>query len=163
MIVCYLSAQAQCYQLKRLLCFMWCLIVHPLKVERKLWPIWTHYLCTCSHSYTHTHTKNTLCPAKQTDLISQVHLLLWRVRSQYKPVQSDDLIGQPACRYPHTVQFQASDNGLNPQRKVCSKNITVANLGKVKKVKCTFVQALRICTGRTAHRGSGGTAVLYRH
>ena len=31
------------------------------------------------------------------------------------------------------------------------------------KVKCTLVQALRLCTGRTAHRGSRGIAVLYRH
>ena len=34
--------------------------------------------------------------------------------------------------------------------------------GKVK-VKCTLVQALRLCTGGTAHRGSRGIAVLYRH
>ena len=32
-----------------------------------------------------------------------------------------------------------------------------------KKVKCTLVQALRLCTGRTVHRGSRGIAVLYRH
>ena len=32
-----------------------------------------------------------------------------------------------------------------------------------KRVNCTLVQALRICTGRTAHRGSRGIAVLYRH
>jgi hypothetical protein len=29
------------------------------------------------------------------------------------------------------------------------------------KVKCTLVQALRICTGRTAHRGSRGTALPF--
>jgi hypothetical protein len=29
-----------------------------------------------------------------------------------------------------------------------------------KMVKCTLVQALRLCTGRTAHRGSRGTALL---
>jgi len=28
-------------------------------------------------------------------------------------------------------------------------------------VKCTLVQALRLCTGRTAHRGSGGIALLF--
>jgi hypothetical protein len=28
-------------------------------------------------------------------------------------------------------------------------------------VKCTLVQALRLCTGRTAHRGSRGRAVLF--
>jgi hypothetical protein len=31
------------------------------------------------------------------------------------------------------------------------------------KVKCTLVQALRLYTGRTAHRGSRGIALLYRH
>jgi hypothetical protein len=30
-----------------------------------------------------------------------------------------------------------------------------------KKVKCTLVQALRLCTGRTAHRGSRGVALLF--
>jgi len=37
-----------------------------------------------------------------------------------------------------------------------------SELGKVK-VKCTLVQALRLCTGLTTHRGSRGIAVLYRH
>jgi hypothetical protein len=32
---------------------------------------------------------------------------------------------------------------------------------KKKKVKFTLVQALRLCTGRTAHRGSRGTALLF--
>ena len=31
----------------------------------------------------------------------------------------------------------------------------------VKKLKCTLVQALRLCTGRTAHRGSRGIALLF--
>ena len=29
------------------------------------------------------------------------------------------------------------------------------------KVKCTLVQALRLCTGRTAHKGSRGVALLF--
>jgi len=29
------------------------------------------------------------------------------------------------------------------------------------KVKCTLVQALRLCTGRTAHRGTRGIALLF--
>ena len=29
----------------------------------------------------------------------------------------------------------------------------------VRKVKCTLVQALKLCTGRTAHRGSRGVAL----
>ena len=29
------------------------------------------------------------------------------------------------------------------------------------KVKCTLVQALRLCTGRMAHRGSRGIALLF--
>jgi hypothetical protein len=31
---------------------------------------------------------------------------------------------------------------------------------KVKKVKCTVVQAMRLCTGHMAHRGSRGIALL---
>jgi hypothetical protein len=31
------------------------------------------------------------------------------------------------------------------------------------KVKCTVVQALRLCTGRATHRGSRVIALLYRH
>ena len=31
----------------------------------------------------------------------------------------------------------------------------------VKKVKCTLLQALRLCTGRQAHRGSRGIALLF--
>jgi len=30
------------------------------------------------------------------------------------------------------------------------------------KVKCTLVEALRLCTGRTAHRGNRGIALLFR-
>jgi hypothetical protein len=30
-------------------------------------------------------------------------------------------------------------------------------------VSAPLVQALRLCTGRTAHRGSRGIALLYRH
>ena len=38
--------------------------------------------------------------------------------------------------------------------------LRVQRLGKVK-VKCTLVQALRLCTGRTAHRGSRGIALHF--
>ena len=34
-------------------------------------------------------------------------------------------------------------------------------LGVKLKVKCTIVQALRLCTSRTAHRGSRGIALLF--
>jgi hypothetical protein len=32
-----------------------------------------------------------------------------------------------------------------------------------KEIKCTHLQALGLCTGRTAHRVSKGIALLYRH
>jgi hypothetical protein len=43
---------------------------------------------------------------------------------------------------------------------VSQKQLTVET-GMVKKVKCTLVQALRFCTGRTDHSGSRGIALLY--
>ena len=43
----------------------------------------------------------------------------------------------------------------------CARNFYEPNnLVKVK-VKCTLVQALRLCTGRTAHRESRGIALLF--
>jgi len=43
-----------------------------------------------------------------------------------------------------------------------SKFISTGLLKMVKvKVKCTFIQALRLCTGRTANKESRGTAVLF--
>ena len=39
--------------------------------------------------------------------------------------------------------------------------VSIAQLKK--RAKCTLVQALRRYTARTAHRGSRGIAVLYRH
>ena len=42
-------------------------------------------------------------------------------------------------------------------------NIWTSNISRVKKkVKCTLVQALRLCTGRTADRGSRDIALLFQ-
>ena len=62
------------------------------------------------------------------------------------------------------------------ERKVYNKNLFYISViygntpifivpgdGSCVKVKCTLVQTLRLCTGRTACRGSRGIAVLYRH
>ena len=53
-------------------------------------------------------------------------------------------------------------NSVIPQ--VLSSKILYKNLYKkkiAKKVKVTLVQALRLCTGRTAHKGSRGIALLF--
>jgi len=42
---------------------------------------------------------------------------------------------------------------------LCNTKTHAWNISK--KVKCTLVQALRLCTGRTAHRGSRGIALLF--
>jgi len=48
---------------------------------------------------------------------------------------------------------------------VDTKTVTLASHKYVRwvksKLKCTLVQALRLCTGRTAHRGSRGIALLF--
>jgi hypothetical protein len=49
-------------------------------------------------------------------------------------------------------------------RRIIVQALTTTNKVKVKvKVKCTLVLAMRLCTGRTAHRGSRDIALLYRH
>jgi hypothetical protein len=40
-------------------------------------------------------------------------------------------------------------------------NLGTPSLKYHKKIKCTLVQALRLCTGRTAHRRSRGIALLF--
>jgi hypothetical protein len=41
------------------------------------------------------------------------------------------------------------------------KNIDHSQIWYIKKVKITLVQALRLCTGCTAHKGSRGIALLF--
>jgi len=64
----------------------------------------------------------------------------------------------PALRRKRTCEMRL-DTSLLPRRalltpppQMCVKKV---------KVKCALVQALRLCTGRTAHRGSRGIALLY--
>jgi len=49
--------------------------------------------------------------------------------------------------------------GLAPIIDLSSQNIFTS----LQKVKCALVQALRLCTGRTVHRGSRGIALLIHH
>jgi hypothetical protein len=46
-------------------------------------------------------------------------------------------------------------------RKVCCFCWRMRSEEVKKRVKCTLVQALRLCTGRTAHRGSRGIALPF--
>jgi hypothetical protein len=45
--------------------------------------------------------------------------------------------------------------------KLDGQDHSVPHPGSKVKVKCTLVQALMLCTGRTAHRGSRGIALLF--
>jgi hypothetical protein len=55
----------------------------------------------------------------------------------------------------------------NIKKKYCTGHLGIRQIKlgvrNMKKIKVTLVQALRLCTGRTVHRGSRGIAVLYRH
>jgi hypothetical protein len=53
--------------------------------------------------------------------------------------------------------------GITKLDKEKNQCIRGKNGSREHKVKCTLVQALRLCTGRTVHRGSRGIALLYRH
>ena len=44
---------------------------------------------------------------------------------------------------------------------VCAPTYTYIYMYVLKTVKCTLVQALRLCTGRTAHKGSRGIDLLF--
>jgi len=53
-------------------------------------------------------------------------------------------------------------NQWSPNTQFAKSNFYVTDFPFVKKkVGCTLVQALRLCTGRTAHRGSRSIALLF--
>jgi len=60
-----------------------------------------------------------------------------------------------------------SRGGLIPVEDVISYDaiscisVLLPNVQSFGKVKCTLVQALKLCTGRTAHRGSRGISLLF--
>jgi hypothetical protein len=56
---------------------------------------------------------------------------------------------------PHKI----SNIYVPPKRGYLTTNMIKA--GRKKKVKCTLVQALRLCTGRTARRESRGIALPF--
>ena len=86
-----------------------------------------------------------------------------------------------SCKLPHIEWLiPGSQDDASFKRRECTKNNFYGRTGqgrasgtvnrvaemssalrRVKKVKCTLVQALRLCTGRTAHRGSRGIALSF--
>ena len=69
-----------------------------------------------------------------------------------------DVLGREVC---HSATLCTSNFTWTHQASNPVLNISVSHKVKKKKVKCTLVQALRLCTGRTAHRGSRGIALLF--
>ena len=59
------------------------------------------------------------------------------------------------------VRMQFPDDGCPKLKFYTSELILCTYEYLTVKVKCTLMQALRICTGRTAHRGSRGIALLF--
>ena len=60
------------------------------------------------------------------------------------------------------VCFQIHTKHINT---LCGQNVEVLYVKPrgTYKVKCTLIQALRLCTGRTARRGSIDITVLFYH
>ena len=56
--------------------------------------------------------------------------------------------------------FKGLTSFVKRSKKAHQKLLIISHL-LWKKVKCTLVQALRLCTGRTAHRGSRGIALPF--
>jgi hypothetical protein len=61
------------------------------------------------------------------------------------------------------IYQEVLENDLSPifHIKVPSNYESNQQDATIGKVKCTLVQALKLCTGRTAHRGSRGIALLF--
>jgi len=69
------------------------------------------------------------------------------------------------ARWWRIVSFTPAPFYPRGQETLYQSNMNLGGLqkrfGRFGKVKCTLVQALRLCTGRTAHRGSRGIALLF--
>jgi len=63
------------------------------------------------------------------------------------------------CKYLRVEHLEATDAIHHPFQSLSLKTKCYRDKGK--KVKVTLVQALRLCTGHTAHRGSRGIALLF--
>ena len=65
------------------------------------------------------------------------------------------------------MSYPGSSKASNAQWRNCEMFVTCLLCGAdwiciyEKRKKCTLVQALRLCTGRTAHRGSRGIALIF--
>jgi len=68
------------------------------------------------------------------------------------------VVGMSCIQQHNTPCFTYCNNNFNF---ICFNNIKTLYSNKVKKIKCTLVQALSLCTGRTPRRGSRGIALLF--
>jgi hypothetical protein len=89
---------------------------------------------TFIHSFTLVHTQCTV--VIPCDVFHDFNFDIYILSS--KGVPSDESCGLPLSHF------------------YCIYNFTYIH-------KCTLVQALRLCTGRTTQRGSRGIILLYRH
>ena len=65
-------------------------------------------------------------------------------------ISGEKAVGRPRLQYLEQVARNAGADSYTAMKKI-----------KKGKVKCTLVQALRLCTGRTAHRGSRDIALFF--
>ena len=104
-------------------------------------------------SHTHTHTtkrRHLLDVSSPHSANSCSEDTMWRFKENEEDHDEDITHG---CCWLYTPRIK------NIKRKEAF--LGGSNIGIKKKVKCTLVQALRLCTGRTALRGSRGRALLF--
>ena len=96
-------------------------------------------------------------------------LIIWIIHTLGLVMCSEPFTNNPKSRHPTTLPIRLSKARNYKHVAVCINPLRQKKKGKVHplyrhwgKVKCTLVQALRLCTGRTAHRGSRGIALIFR-
>jgi len=118
----------------------------------------------------HDHQKCCIQPVTWYTMISLVRIN-WR-----GPILLPLLISLPVicslvsstitCSQPHGSQRNSTDTGCCKKGNMPTFGFFIVKSVYYKsdkvKLKCTLVQALRLCTGRTAHRGSRGIALRFR-
>jgi hypothetical protein len=101
----------------------------------------------CKEKINNNYNYNTELHFRQTD--TDV-LFTWYLHQVYIVLPSK-----------HTLNFKHLSTSTSNSTKTVHTVSWIAMWHRKLKVKCTLVQALRLCTGRTAHSGSSGIALPF--
>ena len=115
---------------------------------------------TCGRAHTHTHT-TPHTHTHHTHTHTYIYIYIYIHISGQIPVSSQLFTNRGYLKKMLSVFVKFLDLWLFSRFGICSFWCVDTDRGTNIKVKCTLLQALRLCTGRSAHRASRVIALLF--